>query len=70
LISKRIKAIVSFIDIDDLIVDVGCDHAYVSKLLAKRGQKSIASDIVEGIIEKRNYSKIHSERRRRIRRLR
>jgi len=53
LISKRIEAIVSFIDIDDLIVDVGCDHAYVSKLLAKRGQKSIASDIVEGIIEKR-----------------
>ncbi len=51
--SKRLLTILSFINEKDLIVDVGCDHAYLSKLLEKRGQKSIACDIVPEIINKR-----------------
>ncbi len=50
--SKRLLTILSFIDKDDRIIDVGCDHAYLSKMLAKRGQSSIAVDIVPSIIEK------------------
>lgn len=51
--SKRILALLSFINKEDLVVDVGCDHAYLSKNLEKRNQKSIACDIVKEIIEER-----------------
>lgn len=49
---NRIEAICSFIDNNDLVVDVGCDQAEVSILLSKRGIKSIASDISPKVIEK------------------
>lgn len=55
--SKRILAILSFINKDDIIVDIGCDHAYLSKNLEKRNQYSIASDINEGIIKNRKKEK-------------
>lgn len=51
--SKRILTLLSFIKESDKIIDVGCDHGYISKLLEKRGQSSIASDINEQIIDKR-----------------
>ena len=49
---NRIDAIYSFIDLKDRVVDVGCDQAKLGILLAKRNQKSIASDISEKVIEK------------------
>ena len=41
---NRIEALYSFINEEDMVVDVGCDQAKLGLMLAKRGQKSIASD--------------------------
>ena len=49
---NRIDAIYSFIDLKDRVVDVGCDQAKLGILLAKRNQKSIASDISPNVIER------------------
>ena len=49
---NRIESIVSFINKNDLVVDVGCDQAEASILLAKNNIKSIASDISNKVIEK------------------
>ena len=49
---NRIEAIYSFIDLKDRVVDVGCDQAKLGILLAKRNQKSIASDISPKVIER------------------
>ena len=49
---NRIEAIYSFIDEKDKVVDVGCDQAKLSIMLAKRNQSSIASDISEKVINK------------------
>lgn len=46
-LSNRLKAIVKFVDKKDSIVDVGCDHGYLSIYLSqnKLVKKVIASDI-------------------------
>lgn len=49
---NRIEAIYSFIDLKDRVIDVGCDQAKLGILLAKRNQKSIASDISPKVIER------------------
>ena len=49
---NRIEALYSFISENDKVVDVGCDQAKLSIMLAKRGQSSIASDISENVIKK------------------
>ena len=49
---NRIEAIYSFIDLKDRVVDVGCDQAKLGILLAKRNQKSIASDISPKVSER------------------
>ena len=49
---NRIEAIYSFISIDDKVVDVGCDQAKLSLMLAKRNQSSIASDVSENVINR------------------
>lgn len=49
---NRIDAIYSFIDLKDRVVDIGCDQAKLGILLAKRNQKSIASDISPKVIER------------------
>lgn len=49
---NRIDAIYLFIDLKDRVVDVGCDQAKLGILLAKRNQKSIASDISPKVIER------------------
>ena len=49
---NRIETIFSYIDINDKVVDVGCDQAKLGIMLAKRNQKSIASDISENVINK------------------
>jgi len=50
--SKRLLAIASFIEKDDTLVDVGCDHAYLDIYLVKNNlcRKVIASDISEGAL--------------------
>ena len=48
---NRIEALCSYIELDDKVVDVGCDQAKLSIMLAKRKQKSIASDISSKVIE-------------------
>lgn len=48
----RIKKISSYIEDNGKVIDVGCDQALLSKLLAKRHIYSIASDVVDSIIER------------------
>lgn len=48
---NRIETIVSCIDITDNVADIGCDQIEVGVLLAKKGIKSIASDISKNVIE-------------------
>ena len=49
---NRIESIYSLININDKVVDVGCDQAKLSIMLAKRGQSSIACDISEKVINR------------------
>lgn len=49
--NKRIKVIDSYIDNDDMVLDIGCDQALLSELLAKRGLYSYASDIRKNIVD-------------------
>lgn len=53
---NRIESIYSLIDENDKVVDVGCDQAKLSIMLAKRNQKSIASDISEKVINRASKS--------------
>ncbi len=48
---NRIDAIVSNISNDDLVADIGCDQVEVGIMLAKKGIKSIGSDISKNVIE-------------------
>lgn len=48
----RIEEIVSFIDENDFVADIGCDQVEVGVLLAKKGIKSIGSDISSKVISK------------------
>ena len=49
---NRIEAIVSNIDSNDKVADIGCDQVEVGIMLAKKGIKSIASDISINVISK------------------
>ena len=48
--NKRIEKIASYISSDDLVADIGCDQAFLSEYLAKKGMCSVASDIKKNII--------------------
>lgn len=52
---NRIEALYSFIDESDKVVDVGCDQAKLGLMLAKRGQKSIASDRSYNVIDRARH---------------
>ena len=49
-LSKRLETIANLIDKNDMVADVGCDHAYLSIYLAKNKlcKKIIATEVVEG----------------------
>ena len=49
---NRIETIFSLINIEDKVVDVGCDQAKLSKMLLTRNQSSIAMDISEKVINR------------------
>lgn len=55
-ISKRLKAIADFVEDQDKIIDIGCDHALLDIYLYqnKKKIKIIASDIHEGAIKSAN----------------
>lgn len=59
----RLKTISSYIEDNEKIIDVGCDQALLSKLLAKRNIYSIASDLRENIIEnaKKNLNELEEK---------
>ncbi len=48
----RLETISKYITDNEKVLDVGCDQALLSRLLAKRGIYSIASDLRSNIIEK------------------
>lgn len=52
---NRIEALYSFINEEDMVVDVGCDQAKLGLMLAKRGQKSIASDRSINVIDRAKH---------------
>lgn len=62
----RIHSIASFIEKEDRVVDIGCDHAYLAILLIKKQicQSVIASDINENALNsaKKNIKKEHLEK--------
>jgi tRNA (adenine22-N1)-methyltransferase len=57
-LSNRLKAIVKFVDKKDSIVDVGCDHGYLSIYLVgnKLVKKVIASDINQNALNSAIYN--------------
>lgn len=61
MISLKLKAIAFFIDKNDRVIDVGCDHAYLDIYLAQNNlcKNIIASDINENALEnaKKNITK-------------
>ena len=66
-LSKRLKDITEFIDENDKIVDVGCDHALLDiyTILNNKNSKCIASDINEGPLKvaKENVKKYNLEKK-------
>ena len=59
-LSKRLEAIASFV-YGPKVLDIGCDHAYLSIYLKQKGFKVSASDIKENICEiaRNNINKYH-----------
>ncbi len=51
--SLRLKTIASFINLEDKVVDIGCDHAYLAIYLVENElcQKVIASDINQNALD-------------------
>lgn len=61
---KRLEAICSFLTKEDRIIDIGCDHAYVSIEMAQRNTKKIlATDIHPKALEmaKKNIASLNLE---------
>ena len=61
-LSKRLKAITEFVDKEDRIIDIGCDHALLDIYIKEniKNRKIVASDIHEGAIKqaKKKHRKI------------
>lgn len=62
----RIKTITSFIEKEDRVVDIGCDHAYlaIDLVKSKKCQRVVASDIHEKALNSaiKNIEKEHLEK--------
>ena len=69
-LSKRLELVASMVNDNSNIIDVGCDHAYLSIYLAKtlKNVNIIASDIKEKPLEsaKENIKKYHLENKIKI----
>lgn len=57
-ISKRLEALANFVSKDDALVDVGCDHAYLSIYLMENAlcKRVIASDINKNALDGAIYN--------------
>ena len=70
-ISDRLKELSTFIDEDDKLIDVGCDHALLDIYLCEqyKNLKVIASDIHEGALKnaKNNIDKFKMKDRINVR---
>ena len=55
--SKRLQAIIDWID-EDIIADVGCDHAYVAveAILENKAKKAYACDIAKGPLQRAKHT--------------
>lgn len=66
-LSKRLKAITEFVDKEDKIIDIGCDHALLDIYIKEniKNRKIIASDIHEGALNqaKKNVEKYSMEKK-------
>lgn len=68
MLSKRLKEITKFVSKNDSVLDLGCDHAYLSIYLKKNNlcKNVIASDVSRGALEiannniKKNNLEIHT----------
>ena len=63
-LSKRLKSLAALVSPDDIVADIGCDHAYVPIYMAKKGATHIlATDIHENALNvaKENIQKNHLE---------
>ena len=50
-LSLRLKSIANLVDSNDVVADIGCDHAYVPIYMAKKGATHIlATDIHENAL--------------------
>lgn len=65
ILSKRLKTIADLVSKDDIVADVGCDHAYLSIYLIQNNlcKEVIATEVVEGPynIALNNIKKYHLE---------
>ena len=51
-LSNRLQAVATLVDMNKRVIDVGCDHAYLSICLTQNnGNKVIATDINENALE-------------------
>ena len=52
-INKKLEALVAFIEIDDVIADIGCDHAFllIESVLKKQIKKGIGVDAKNGPLD-------------------
>ena len=66
LLNKRLQRISAFIEKDDIVLDIGCDHSLLGiYLVLNKGVKVIGSDIKPGPLEKakENLKKYHLSRK-------
>ncbi len=63
--SKRLQALCEFLSVDDKLIDIGTDHAYIPIEMSLRGaQKILATDIHEGALKRaqKNIQNAHLEK--------
>ena len=66
ILNKRLQSLSAFIEKEDIVLDIGCDHALLEiYLVLNKNIKIIGSDINNGPIEKakENLKKYHLERK-------
>lgn len=50
-LNKRLACVASKVNNDDIVIDVGCDHAFLSIFLKQKGIDVLASDVKDGPVQ-------------------